>query len=158
MYVFATLRLLRSLLEPILAPRKPIWSQKGTPKFVQKCSKKCPKTGPKNDSKNNQKIANFGPQNGVQNGPRWRSSATGKFSRTLSWKLLDPGCPKMAHDTPKMAQEGPKMLQDGPKMAHLLKEKPKRGNWVALGLSGLLQAAMGCLRLPCATLRFTALL
>ena len=61
--------------------------------------------------------SNFGPQNGVQNGPRWRARGTGKFSRELSWKLLDPRCPKMAQDTPKMAQEGPKMLQDGPKTA-----------------------------------------
>ena len=117
MHVFATLRLLRGLLEPILAPLRPIWSQKGTPKLVQKCSKKCPKTGPKNDPKNNQKVANFWPQNGVQNGPRWLSLSTGKFIRELSWKLLVPRSPKMAQDTPKMAQEGPKMLQDGPKTA-----------------------------------------
>ena len=117
MHVFATLRLLRGLLEPILAPLRPIWSQKGTPKLVQKCSKKFPKTDPKNDLENNKKIANFGPQNGVLNGPRWRSRGTGKFSQGLSWKLLDPRCPKMAQDTPEMAQEGPKMLQDGPKRA-----------------------------------------
>ena len=40
MQVFATLKLLMCLLEPILAPLRPIWSQKGTPKLVQKCSKK----------------------------------------------------------------------------------------------------------------------
>ena len=71
-----------------------------------------------------------------------------------------------------MIQDGPSMVprssQDGPKNTYLLKEKPKRGNWVALGCfgliwadlgcSGLLQAAMGCLRLPCATLRFSGLL
>ena len=117
MHVFATLRLLRGLLEPILAPLRPIWSQKGTPKLVQKYSKKCPKIGQKNDPKNNQKITNFRHQNEVQNGPRWRSPCTGKFIRKLSWKLLVPRSPKMAQDTPKMAQEGPKMLQDGPKTA-----------------------------------------
>ena len=117
MHVFATLRLLRGLLESILAPLRPIWSQKGTPKLVQKCSKKCPKTGPKNDPKNNQQIANFGPQHWIKNKPKNLGRAMGKFIRKLSWKLLVPRCPKMAQDTPKIAQEGPKMLQDGPKTA-----------------------------------------
>ena len=62
MQVFATLKLLRGLLEPILAPLRPIWSQKGTPKLVQKCSKKCPKTDLKHDPKNNKKLTSFGPK------------------------------------------------------------------------------------------------
>ena len=43
MQVFATLKLLMVLLEPILAHLRPIWSQKWSPKLVKKCSKKCPK-------------------------------------------------------------------------------------------------------------------
>ena len=60
MQVFATLKLLMGLLEPILALLRPIWSQKESPKFVQKCFKKCLKTGPKHDPKINQQVANFG--------------------------------------------------------------------------------------------------
>ena len=115
--VFGTLKLLMGLLEPILAHLRPIWSQKGSPELDKKCSKKCPKTGPKHDRKNNQKVANFGPQNGVQNEPRWRRPATVPAIREVSWKLLVPRCPKVAQDTPKMAQEGPKMPQDGLKTA-----------------------------------------
>ena len=70
MQVFATLKLLRGLWEPILVPLRPIWSQKGTPKLDQKCSKKGPKTGSEHDPKNNQKVTNFRPQNGPQNGPK----------------------------------------------------------------------------------------
>ena len=110
MQIFATLKLLMGLLEPILAPLGPIWSQKGFPELAQKCSTKCPKTITKHDPQNDQKVTNFGSQNWIQNGPRWRARGTGKFNRELSWKLLVPRCPKVAQDTPKMAQEGPKML------------------------------------------------
>ena len=116
MHVFATLRLLRGLLEPILAPLRLIQSRKGTPKLVQKCSKKCPKTGPKNDPKNNQKIANFGPQNGPQNGPRWRGHSTGIFSRCLLKITYFQDVPKMAQDGLKQPKIAPSGSKKGPKM------------------------------------------
>ena len=126
-----TLKLLVGLLEPILAPLKPIWSQKGYPKLAQKCSKKCPKTGPKHDPKNNQKVANFGLQNRVQNGPRWRCRGTGTAIREVSWKLLVPRCaqdgprwPQVAQDSPKLAQKG---SQDRPKMGQMGQDGSKIG-------------------------------
>ena len=50
----------------------------------------------------------------------------------------------MAQDGPKMALPGP---QHSPKTAHVLKEKPKRGNWVALGGFGLLWSALAYFKL-----------
>ena len=56
MQFFVTWKLLRGLLELLLAHLRPICSQKGSPKWSQKLSKKCSKIGSKNDFKN----TNFG--------------------------------------------------------------------------------------------------
>ena len=131
MQVFATLKLLMGLLEPILAPLRPMWSQKAFQKVARKCSKKCPRTGQKHDPKNDQTSAKFGPRNGVQNGLRWRRRAIGTAIQEVSWKLLVPRCaqdgrrwPQVAQDSPKLAQKG---SQDRPKMGQMGQDGSKIG-------------------------------
>ena len=78
-----------------------------------------------------------------------------KIGPELNQKVVKKG------DAPKMAQSqglGSNLLSLAHSNESLAEGKAETGNWVALGCSGLLQAAMGCLRLPCATLRFSGLL
>ena len=95
-------------LGPILAPSCADLVPKLTPKWPPNWSKKCSETSLKNHPQIYQKWTNFGPQNGAQNGARWRTTLTGKFGR----EFLKRSC----------FQDGSKMAQDGP-------EKPKIASW-----------------------------
>ena len=105
-WVFGTLD---GPLGPILAPSCADLLPNLTPKCPPKVVKnKCSKTNPKNDPQNYQKLTNFGPQNGAQNGARWRATLTGKVGQ----EFLKRSC-----------------FQDGSKMAQHDPKKPKIASW-----------------------------
>ena len=117
MQVFATLKPLMGLLEPILAHLRPIYSQKGSPKLIKKCSKKCPKTRPKQCPKNNKKWTSFGPQNDLQNPSKLRSQATRNSGPGVLKSFWSQESPKMAQDGPEEPKIAPSSPQKAPKIA-----------------------------------------
>ena len=99
MQLFGSLKLLMALLGPSWPLLGPIWSQNGS----QNGSKSGPESVQKLVQKSPPKICKngliLGPQNGLQNGSRWRASGTGKSGRRFlkgSW----------SQDASKMAQDG----------------------------------------------------
>ena len=123
MQVFATSKLLRSLLAPILAHLRPIWSQKGSPQLVQKCSKKCPKTGPNHDPRNNKKIDQFWAPNWPPKSLKSARAGYGDFRTGCSGNLLVPRSPQDGSRWPRRAQDSPnlapKSSQNSPKMGQI---------------------------------------
>ena len=117
MQVFATLKPLMGLLEPILAHLRPICSQKGALKLIKKCSKKCPKTRPKRCPKNNKKWTSFGPQNDLQNPSKLRSQATRNSGLGVLKSFWSQEGPKVAQDGPEEPRIAPSWPQKAPKIA-----------------------------------------
>ena len=152
MQVFATLKRLMGLLEPILAHPRPICPQKGTPNLIQKCSKKCPKTRPKQDPKNNKKMdqfcaPNWPPKSLKTAKPGYREFRTGGSKKLLVPRGPQGGSrwPRGAQDSPKLApkssQDSPKMAQDGPEEPKTAPSSPQKAPkiapiWDKLGQDG----------------------
>ena len=123
MQVFATLKPLMGLLEPILAHLRPICSQKGSPNLIQKCSKKRPKTCPKQDPRNNKKMDQFCAPNWPPKSLKTAKPGCREFRTGGSKKLL---VPRRSQDGSRWPREGPKMTQEGPKTAR--KDGPMGGS------------------------------
>ena len=117
MQVFATLKLLMGLLEPILAPLRPIWSQKELQNSPKNNPKSIQKLVQNMTPKMSKKSTSFGPQTGPENPSNRRGRAPGISGRGVLKSSWSQEGPKMAQDGPEEPKIAPSWPQKAPKIA-----------------------------------------
>ena len=137
------------LPEPILAP----FGCFRVPKRSQNCKKNCTKNDSIFDHFLNQFWTSFGDISGPQTEPRIHPKSgpekDQKRAPKAEWPKMDAVMPlgsnllflTHSNDLLKFCKAFTQFVNE-PRFGHLLKEKPKRGNWVALGCFGLIWAAL----------------